>query len=644
VDATMALGSVNRDDFLVHLAASGLIDEAELAALRADATADILRMSETLLSKKLLTPFQLDAITTGQPQNLRMGNYDLISMLGKGGMGTVFKARHRRMKRLVAIKLILAQYCSESAFIARFQREVETIARLGHPNIVMAYDADETEQGHFLVMELVDGRDLASEVEKHGPLDVARAIEYTLQAARGLAYAHSQGIVHRDIKPHNLLKDDRNTIKVTDLGLASLTSSKAGNGLTQSGGMLGTVDYMPPEQAVDSASIDARADIYSLGCTLYFLLAGKPPYSGQSMMSVLLKHRDAPIPPLTEIRSDIPAALNDIYLKMMAKSPDDRFRTMAEVVQVLTHCSQELGLVPSDKHGSPAHGGSTGTSSSTVVHGQGPQTITSRDDVDGKLKILMVEPSRVQASIIRTYLDPHLTTVTGTVATGADAIASILADRPGAILSAMYLSDMTGIELATKVRQELPKQAPGFVLISSSETESEQAGTLSQLNRVVLLHKPFTAANLAGALQLVTGRSVSMVDMPSAFGKKERSKLRVLVVDDSTTARTYERMILNSLGFTQIAEANDGAQAIAAATREQFDLIVTDYNMPLLDGRALISYLKQTDSTAKVPIIMVTTESDDRILNPVRELGVAAIFPKTFPKEEVAKVVDDLFN
>lgn len=645
MDVTIAHVGVSRDDFLTHLVTAELISEGELAALRADTSLDIMQLSERLLSNGRLSPFQLDSLMAGRPQDLRVGNYDILSKLGQGGMGTVYKARHRRMKRLVALKVLSAKLCEDASFVARFQREVETIARLGHPNIVMAYDADEAEMGHFLVMEFIDGRDLASEVEKQGPMDDARAIDYTLQSARGLAYAHSQGIVHRDVKPHNLLKDERNIIKVTDLGLASLSTGKTeNNSLTQSGGILGTVDYMPPEQAVDSATIDARADIYSLGCTLYFLLSGGPPYTGQSLMSVLLKHRDAPIPLLTALRDSIPPRLNDIYLKMLAKSTADRYQTMSEVVQALEQCAVELGHQPGPTTTPrPNEPGTIKASSTINLNRVDQNTITHRHVEVVVTKVLIVEPSRVQAGIIRKYLEPQGITVTANVATGADAIVAIQKERPSAILSSMHLADMTGIELASKIRADFPRPAPGFVLITS-ESEGINTGKLSQLNRVVLLAKPFTAEQLAASLQLVTGQSVSSMTMSeSTIPKKDRSRLRVLVVDDSGTARMNERMILSSLGFTQISEATDGAQAIAAATRENFDLIVTDYNMPLLDGHALVSYLKQTPSTASVPIVMVTTETDSKILDPVRQLGVAAIFPKAFPKEEVGALVDRLF-
>src|SRR5262249_50536643 len=189
-----------------------------------------------------------------------------------------------------------------------------------------------------LVMEYVRGRDLSSVVAQEGPLSVAAAVDCILQAAHGLDYAHQQGIIHRDIKPANLLRDSQGVVKVTDLGVARLNTPEGpgqAGGLTQTGGVLGSVHYMPPEQAVDSTKIDNRADIYSLGATLYSRLAGEPPFDGPTLMAILLKHREAPIPSLAKARRDAPAALDAIFRKMGAKSPADRYPSMADVVQAL---------------------------------------------------------------------------------------------------------------------------------------------------------------------------------------------------------------------------------------------------------------------------------------------------------------------
>jgi CheY-like chemotaxis protein/tRNA A-37 threonylcarbamoyl transferase component Bud32 len=638
MDVTSAHLGVSRDEFLAHLEATRLLPEDEFARLAADPAADPLTLAEALLAGGLLTPFQLDAITSGRPGDLRVGNYDLLAKLGAGGMGTVFKARHRRMKRVVAIKVLAASLCSDPAFVQRFQREVETVARLGHPNVVMAYDADEADIGHFLVMEYVSGRDLASEVEKGGPLGVARAVGIVGQAARGLAYAHAQGIVHRDVKPHNLLLDDGGVVKVTDLGLARLSSAAAvgTSDLTQAGGILGTVDYMPPEQAVDSTSIDARADVYSLGCTLYFLLTGTPPYTGASLMTILLKHRDAEVPLLRRVRPDVPPDLEAVCRRMMAKAPADRYQTMADVLAAL------------EPFADAAPGG---PSAAPRGRGAAPDLGGVGETPPAGVSLLIAEPSRVQASIIRQYLEAQGMTVAAVVATGGDAIAAAHVRRPTGMITSLYLADMTGVDLAKQVHAEMRHNAPGVVVISS-EAEAADVGTLSKLSRTVTLHKPFTPEQLVQAVNLVTGLSVTVRSSETVAGlsgvrarpKADRTSLRVLIVDDSSAARLHVRTALAGLGFVTFEEAADGVQGIAAATRQAFDLIVTDFNMPLLDGRAVVSYLRQHPPTAAVPILVVTTESAPDTLAALRTLGATAILDKAFPLAVVKPLVDQLFG
>lgn len=647
MDLTSAHLGLGRDEFIANLTEAKLLPEDDLARLVADESADVMKMADDLLAAGLLTAYQLDALTGGRVSDLKLGNYDLLAKLGAGGMGTVFKARHRRMKREVAIKVLAAHLCSDSGFVQRFQREVETVARLGHPNVVMAYDADEAEMGHFLVMEFVNGRDLASEVEKAGTLSIPRAVDYTVQAARGLAYAHTQGIVHRDVKPHNLLLDQTGTVKLTDLGLARLnTAATAGKGgLTQAGGILGTVDYMAPEQAVDSAAIDARADIYGLGCTLYFLLAGTPPYTGQTLVSVLLKHRDAAVPLLRRVRPDVPAELEAVCARMMAKGVADRYQTMSEVIAALEPFAPAVGGPP------PA----------APVAGNAPRPDVAGGTAPGSVSVLLVEPSRVQSAIIRQYLEAQGMTVCRAVATGADALAAIQVDRPMGVVASIHLADMSGVELAERARTATQSDSPAFVLISS-ETDADEQALPRRLNRVTMLGKPFTPDQLVQALNFVTGLSVavrssvtvtvtglSMVKgsnslVMAARGKPSRAALRVLLVDDSSTARLHERQVLGGLGFANFSDAADGAQGIAAATREKFDLIVTDFNMPLIDGRALVSYLKHHPPTAAVPVLVVTSETDPAVLDPLRALGVAAILDKGFAAAAVKPIVDQLFG
>jgi serine/threonine protein kinase/formylglycine-generating enzyme required for sulfatase activity len=266
-----------------------------------------------------------------------LGNYLLLDKLGQGGMGQVYKARHLRMDRVVAIKMVLAKAARSADAIARFQREVRAAARLSHPNVVTAFDADEASGIPFLVMEYVDGPDLASLVAEQGPLAVARTVDYVSQAARGLDYAHSQGVIHRDVKPRNLLVDREGRVKILDLGLAHVAglAGAAADGLTRTGQVLGTLDYVSPEQAFDARNVDARTDIYSLGCTLYFLLFGKAPYEADTPAKKMLAHRQHAIPYLRPVRPDVPEALDSLFQRMMAKEPAGRPRSLSEVITAL---------------------------------------------------------------------------------------------------------------------------------------------------------------------------------------------------------------------------------------------------------------------------------------------------------------------
>jgi CheY-like chemotaxis protein/tRNA A-37 threonylcarbamoyl transferase component Bud32 len=550
-------------------------------------------------------------------------------------MGTVFKARHRRMKRIVALKVLSRELCEDAAFVMRFQREVEALAKLGHPNIVMAYDADEAPIGHFLVMEYVDGRDLSSLVEKNGPLPIASAIDCAIQAGRGLAYAHSKGMVHRDIKPANLLRAQDGTVKITDLGLVTQRGGKAAgaaaSSVTQAGGILGTVNYMPPEQASDPAAADHRADIYALGCTLHYLLVGTPPYPGDSIMAVLIKHQAGTIPTLSARRPGIPAGLDDIFQKMLAKELEERYQSMAEVVSALEALAPApAGPSPNTTH-VPASSGIP-TSSGQALEGT-QATPAPRPDA---LSVLIVEPSRVQAGIIRKYLEAGGVTVTGAARAGGEALGLAKSRRPDAIISALYLDDMTGTELAQQARAEV-QPPPAFILVSSED--EAQGASISKLGQAVMLHKPFTPEQLMHSLNVVAGRPAR----PATPGV-DRGKVRVLIVDDSPAARAHERAVLSGLGFADFTEAADGAHAIAAVTSSPFGLIVTDYNMPLMDGHALISYLRQTPASAGAPILMVTSETGEALLGAVRALGVTDIFEKAFPADKVGAALDKLFG
>jgi serine/threonine protein kinase len=295
--------------------------------------ADAEALARALVREKHLTRFQAERVARGESRALQLGNYVILDRIGAGGMGQVFKARHQRMDRTVAIKLLPRKLMSNPAAIARFDREVRAAARLNHPNIVTAYDADQAGDVYYLVMELVEGPNLETLIQRQGPLPVGKAVDCILQASRGLEAAHRMGIIHRDIKPANLLLDRSGVVKVLDMGLARLDEGDAGAaGLTSTGVIMGTVDYMAPEQAMDTRSADRRSDIYALGCSFHYLLTGKPMFSGDTMMKRLLAHREQPVPALRATLPDIPPGVDAIFRRMVAKEAADRYQTVGEVI------------------------------------------------------------------------------------------------------------------------------------------------------------------------------------------------------------------------------------------------------------------------------------------------------------------------
>lgn len=347
--------SLSVDQFAKAIVAAGVLSPDEVKTIWNSLPAgqrpkDGETLAQLLIQQEKLTEFQAKEILTAGTTPLVLGDYILLAKIGAGGMGQVFKARHRHMDRLVAIKLLPASMTKDAAATQRFQREVKAAAKLSHPNIVQAHDASLQRGIWYLVMEHVEGRDLSRVAAMEGTLPVARVVDFIRQTAKGLAYAHENGVVHRDIKPANLLLDRKGTIKILDMGLARFDDGVAGQeGLTQTGQVMGTVDYMAPEQAFDTHRADARADIYSLGCTLYRLITGRNMYDGETLVQKLMGHQSKPIPPLAATRPDVPTTLVAVFDRMVAKKPEDRYQTMAEVESVLATLQTTLLTSPTTK-------------------------------------------------------------------------------------------------------------------------------------------------------------------------------------------------------------------------------------------------------------------------------------------------------
>jgi serine/threonine protein kinase/WD40 repeat protein len=311
---------------------------SELASRKEAGSADPRALAKLVYERGWLTRYQINQIAAGRGKELHIAQYVILDRLGEGGMGQVLKARHAHMDRLVALKVVRKEKLSSATAIERFFKEVQAAARLTHPNIVIAFDAGKAGNTHYFSMEFVDGMDLAQLVRKNGPLSVRQACDFIRQAALGLEHAHEKGMVHRDIKPSNLLVTRGNSpvVKVLDMGLARLGDSfEKERGLTKMGQVIGTPDYLAPEQAIDARNVDIRADIYSLGCTLFYLLTGRTPYHAESLAELLLKHQMEAAPSLREVRPDAPPALEALLGRMMAKKPEQRPATPAVVVAAL---------------------------------------------------------------------------------------------------------------------------------------------------------------------------------------------------------------------------------------------------------------------------------------------------------------------
>ncbi len=339
---------ITLDSFLAVMKRSGLLSEEQLTAslekfrAASGVVTDAKPFAEYLVRQKALTVWQAEKVLQGKHKGFFLGRYRLLSLLGKGGMSTVFLAQHTVMKRFCALKVLPAKRVNDASYLGRFHREAQAVAALDHPNIVRAYDVDMTADAgvdiHFLAMEFVQGKSLLELIQEKGPLSIADAAEYVRQSALGLDHAHKAGLIHRDIKPGNLLVTPTGVLKVLDLGLARFFDDNDHSLTVQHDEkVLGTADYISPEQAIDSHKVDCRTDIYSLGCTLYFLLSGHPPFNSGSLAQRLVAHQTRPAPPITNERPEVPVELQAIMEKMMAKKAEDRYQTAQDVADAVAH-------------------------------------------------------------------------------------------------------------------------------------------------------------------------------------------------------------------------------------------------------------------------------------------------------------------
>ena len=381
------------DELLELVVKSGVTDDTRLKAYaqklaeEGSLPSDPSKMAGQLVRDGHLTYFQAEQLLQGKWKRFTIGKYKVLERLGAGGMGQVFLCEHKFMRRRVAVKVLPTAKAEDPASLERFYREARAVAAVDHPNLVRAYDIDQDDNLHFLVMEYVDGTNLQDLIKKTGPLEIHRACHYIYGSAIGLQHAHEVGLVHRDIKPGNILVDRSGVVKIIDLGLARFFHDED-DALTKKydENVLGTADYLAPEQALESHTVDIRADIYSLGATFYFLLTGSAPFPEGSVAQKLIWHQTRTPKAISAIRPDVPEDIIAVVDKMMAKDAANRYQTPAEVMSALAQRVAVPIPPPSDRElptlSPAAAGGGQGlrppssTSTTQLVNRQGSQPIT----------------------------------------------------------------------------------------------------------------------------------------------------------------------------------------------------------------------------------------------------------------------------
>jgi serine/threonine protein kinase len=627
----------------------------------------------------LITAFQAGELRNKRIADLVMDNYLILDRLGEGGMGTVFRARHKRMRRIVAIKVLNPEIQENADHLQRFQREIETLARLNHQGVIQAYDADFGPSGFFLVLEFVEGSDLDGIVRKHGPLPVSEAVDAIIQSAKALQYVHDQGMVHRDIKPQNLMRNRQGNIKVADLGLVRLTEAESAEdhnkqGLTQQFTIAGTLEFMAPEQAENTSGADNRADIYSLGCSLYYILTGKNVYTGKSVMDKLMAHMTHPIPSIREIRPDVPEKLDAIFKKMVAKTVDQRYQTMNEVVVDLENIKlmEKISNLPPANIVMTPQGSRTEMESSTAFF-ENPIAKRPPSELEGTMifnpsqktslqngpnesqtaflespgqpagvlssqiestKVLLVEPSKLQGMMIGNQLKSIGFADVKFALSGADALEQLSKGGFKAIVCSQNLPDFSGIELAQKVKNTPSGISISFILITSNvDAEIESLAATVDFK---ILRKPFTPEQLQSTLK----SNLSTVSIPSASPSPTKT---VLLVDDSSFARRRMVGILKTMGFEDVVEAMDGAEGLALARARPFLFVISDFHMPILDGKGFVEGLSQDVRLKNLPVLLITSEPDSFLLDPIRNLKSCRILSKSTEaaalKSEISKFI-----
>lgn len=385
--------TMDRQTFMSNLRQSGLVTAEQMAKVVGylPNSNKGLVIARSMMERGLLTRFQAELLLMGRTSGFHLGQYLILDHLGRGGMGRVFRARHETMNRIVAIKVLAPHLCKTPKAQQLFQREVRAAARLVHPNIVTAYDANQINDRCYLVMEYVDGSNLDSLVRQRGPLPIGQACDFIRQAAMGLQHAHELGMVHRDIKPANLLAQRplNNSphapciIKILDFGLARLHgmgpdgTPNVDSIMAAENTVLGTPDYLSPEQARNLHNVDIRSDLYSLGCTFYYTLTGRVPFPGGTTLEKLVRHSTEQPAPVEQVRPDVSPPVAAIVRRLLAKDPRQRFQTPAELAATLAPFAAQATSLP---YAIPVALGPNGSPSTTTGSSAWTQSPQGGDD------------------------------------------------------------------------------------------------------------------------------------------------------------------------------------------------------------------------------------------------------------------------
>jgi response regulator RpfG family c-di-GMP phosphodiesterase len=583
--------------FLHRLAESRLLPHAEVERFLADrppyGADEASQLGEDLIGHGLLTRYQLRRIRAGQTFGLVLGNYRVLDWLGSGGMGVVFKAEHVHMKRPVALKVIVTEDDGNAVFLQRFSSEMQALAVLRHPNIVLAFDAGEVQfpddrrkMLRYLVMEYVPGENLEQYVLDRGPLPIPLACDFVRQAASGLRHAHEHGLVHRDIKPSNLLVTGlsgagphqlgQGQIKILDFGLARL----CGRRCTAAYAMLGTVDYMAPEQARDARSVDIRADVYALGGTLYWLLTGHRPFPGDrpAVEELLARQYETPVPP-RQHRPDIPLELEAIVCQMMARDPTDRYPTPLAVIAALNGFLEPPGLA---RGGSltPAPG-PRDTSDAQVA------TLLTAGPAEGPLaaqprRVLVVSPRPEIHSACRDALDRN--GLSCLEIAHEDDVAGALETFPAdVVIVDARLAACPGVELCRRLRAEAPLPHLKLLLLAEGETASAETDGLCD-DRVSADGQLGARVRMALRLREAEERA----DRVTAHLRATNAQLEQAVQQRDCTAEGAQDVLL--FAMAKMAELRGGETAGHLLRMQQYARVLAEEAMrlpafnPLIDA------------------------------------------------------------